>query len=230
MKILSWNVERPNNNPKAVKNTFIINLIQKINPDLIFLTETNAIINFKGYYCHQSAALPQVHEKQSYKSGENRIAIFSKFPIEKTIATYDPYTAVCCEINSRIGPLTLYGSIIGSFGGKDEFFKKDLQQQQSEIEKLAKFQNVIYSGDFNISFSGFPYPSKEAIYDMNDFFKANALRNITGGNENSVLHVVVSKTLLKDKKIKQEMMEIGTQISDHNLIVVEIDWQWRQHF
>ena len=223
MKILSWNVERPNNNPNAVKNTFIINLIQNLNPDLIFLTETNTAINFKGYYCHQSLELPPVYGNQAYKPGENRIAIFSKFPIEKTIATYDPYTAVCCEINSGIGPLILYGSIIGSFGGKDDFFKKDLQQQQSDIENLAKHQNVIYSGDFNISFSGFPYPGREVIYDMNDFFMANALRNITGGNENSVLHVVVSKALMNGKKIKQEMMEVGTQISDHNLVVVEID-------
>jgi len=223
MKILSWNVERPNNNPNAVKNTFIVNLIEKLNPDLIFLTETNAAINFKEYYCHQSLELPPVYENQAYKPGENRITIFSKFPIEKTIATYDPYTAVCCEVNSGIGPLILYGSIIGSFGGKDDFFKKDLQQQQSEIENLAKHHNVIYSGDFNISFSGFPYPSREVIYDMNDFFKANALRNITGGNENSVTHVVVSKALLNGKKIKQEMMEVGTQISDHNLVVVEID-------
>ena len=98
-----------------------------------------------------------------------------------------------------------------------------MQQQQSEIENLAKSQNVIYSGDFNISFSGFPYPSREVIYDMDDFFKANTLRNITGGNENSVLHVVVSKALLNGKKIKQEMIEVGTQISDHNIEVVEID-------
>ncbi|GEP51965.1 hypothetical protein FNO01nite_26370 [Flavobacterium noncentrifugens] len=223
MKILSWNVERPNNNPNAVKNTFIINLIQEINPDIIFLTETNAAIQFEGYYSHQSTQLPPIHENQSYKSGENRIAIFSKFPIEKIIATYDSYTAVCCEINSAIGPLILYGSIIGSFGGKDAFFKTDLQQQQSEIENLSKHQNLIYSGDFNISFSGFPYPAKNVIYETNDFFKANALRNITGGNENSVIHVVVSKALLNGKKIKQEMMEVGTQISDHNLVVVEID-------
>ena len=160
--------------------------------------------------------------KPVLQTRRNRIAIFSKFPIEKTIETYDPYTAVCREVNSGIGPLILYGSIIGSFGGKDDFFKNDLQHQQGEIENLAKHHNVIYSGDFNISFSGFPCPSREVIYDMNDFFMANALRNITGGNENSVLHVVVSKALLNGKKIKQEMTEVGTQISDHNLVVVEI--------
>lgn len=50
-----------------------------------------------------------------------------------------------------------------------------------------------------------------------------ATRNITGGNENSVLHVVVSKALLNGKKIKQEMIAVGTQISDHHLVVVEIE-------
>ena len=115
----------------------------------------------------------------------------------------------------------MYGSIIGSFGGKDEFFKNDLQNQKREIEILARNQNLIYSGDLNISFSGFPYPSKDVIYEMNDFFNLNLLKNITSANENSAIHIVASKEVLNGKKIKQEMIEIEAQISDHNLVLVE---------
>lgn len=222
MKILSWNLERPNKNPKSIKNIFIIELIEKINPDIIFLTETNSSINFSGYFCHKSTELPEIHDNQHYKTGENRITIFSKFPIEKIIETYDSYTAICCKINSEIGELLLYGSIIGSFGGKDEFFKNDLRNQKYEIEILARNQNLIYSGDLNISFSGFPYPSKNIIYEMNDFFNLNLLKNITSVYENSAIHIVASKEILKAKKIKQEMIEIETQISDHNLVLVEM--------
>jgi len=222
MKILSWNLERPNNNDNSIKNKFIIDLIEKINPEIIFLTETNSSINFKEYFCHKSMVLPEIHEGQNYKPGENRITIFSKFPIENIIETYDSYTAICCRVNSEIGDLTLYGSIIGSFGGKDKFFKNDLQNQKYEIEDLAENENVIYSGDLNISFSGFPYPSKDVIYEMNDFFNLNSLKNITSGNENSAIHIIASKEILKGKKLKQEMIEIESQISDHNVILVEM--------
>jgi len=222
MKILSWNLERPKNISNSDKNIFILDVIQMINPDIIFLTETNSIINFKNYYVHQSAELPELHENEKYRVGENRISIFSKFQIEKVIETYDAYTAICCLVNSPIGKLTLYGSIIGSFGGKDKYFKKDLEFQKSEIETLAKSQNLIYSGDFNISFSGFPYPSKNVILEMSDFFKSNSLVNSTNENKDSAIHVVASCEILKDKKLHNEMVEINRKISDHNLIIVEI--------
>jgi hypothetical protein len=118
MKILSWNLERPNNNPDSVKNIFIFDLIEKINPDIIFLTETNSSFHFQNYFCHHSLDLPALHDGQVYRNRENRVSIFSRFEIENTIETYEAYTAICCEINSPFGPLTLYGSIIGSLGGR----------------------------------------------------------------------------------------------------------------
>lgn len=222
MKILSWNLERPKNISNSDKNIIITDLIQILNPDILFLTETNSAIEFKNYFVHQSVELPKLHDNQEYKVGENRISIFSKFQIEEVIETYDAYTAICCIVNSPIGKLTLYGSIIGSFGGKDKYFKKDLEFQKYEIARLAKSQNLIYSGDFNISFSGFAYPSKSVILEMSDFFTSNSLVNITNGNENSAIQVVTSSEILKDKKLSQEMVEIDRKISDHNLIIVEM--------
>ncbi|MCF8254577.1 MAG: endonuclease/exonuclease/phosphatase family protein [Bacteroidia bacterium] len=73
MKILSWNLERPNNNPDSGKNIFIVDLIEKINPDIIFLTETNSSIQFQNYFCHHSIALPEFHDGQVYRKGENRV-------------------------------------------------------------------------------------------------------------------------------------------------------------
>lgn len=222
MRILSWNLERPNNNPNSDKNIFIIKLIEKLNPDIIFLTETNSSINLENYFIYQSTELPKIHEKQEYKKGENRVTIFSKFSIEKTFETYDAYTAICCQIDSPLGKLTLYGSIIGSFGGKDSYFENDLKNQKLEIERFAKNQNLIYSGDFNISFSGFPYPSIIKVAEMNDFFNSNSLENLTRKNNNSVVHIVANRNILSEKTHAQEMIQIERKISDHNLILVEI--------
>lgn len=196
--------------------------IAKLNPNIIFLTETNSCITFKNYFAHQSIELPRLHENQKYKNGENRVTIFSKFPIESTIKTYDPYTAICCQISTPIGKLTLYGSIIGSFGGRDQYFENDLKNQKLEIERLVKDQNLIYSGDFNISFSGFPYPNKIKTTEMNEFFDSNSLRNLTRENKDSAIHIVTSQSILKDKTVFQEMIEIERKYSDHNLIALKI--------
>ncbi|MFT3794923.1 endonuclease/exonuclease/phosphatase family protein [Flavobacterium sp.] len=221
MKILSWNVERPKNNPVSPKNIFIIDWIGKIKPDIVFLTETNSAIRFEKYHCCQSAALPAIHDGQAYRDGENRVSVWSKFPIVKQLPTYDPYTAICCEIDTPLGHLVLYGSIIGSFGGRGAFFEKDLQFQKRDIEKWAPGNNLIYSGDFNISFSGFPYPSKNTIAEMNAFFDSNALVNLTGKNENSVLHIVVSQSMVSGRAINQQMIKMDRKISDHPAIVAE---------
>lgn len=223
MKIVSWNLERPNNNPNSEKNIFKMDCIAKLNPDIIFLTETNSSINFKNHFIHQSIELPEIYENQKYLNGENRVTIFSKFPIENIIETYDSYTAVCCQIDSPLGKLTLYGSIIGSFGGRDKYFENDLKNQKIEMEKLAKGQNLIYSGDFNISFSGHPYPSKIKALEMVSFFDSNSLENLTSENKDSVIHIVASQNILKERIIFQKMIEIDRKFSDHNLILVEIE-------
>lgn len=199
-----------------------MNLIEKINPDIIFLTETNSSIHFQNFFCHHSLALPEFHDGQVYKSGENRVSKFSRFEIENTIETYDAYTAICCEINSPIGPMTLYGSIIGSLGGRGQLFEKDLLFQKTEIEKLAKSGRLIYAGDFNIAFSGLPYPSKRVVQEMTDFFNLNSLTITTSENKDSAIHVVVSNEILNGRIAKPEMLAIERKISDHNLVLLDL--------
>jgi endonuclease/exonuclease/phosphatase family metal-dependent hydrolase len=222
MKILSWNLERPNNNPGSIKNIYIVDLIEKINPDIFFLTETNSSIQFQNYFYRHSLALPVIHDGQDYKNGENRVSIFSRFEIENTIETYDVYTAICCGINSPLGALTLYGSIIGSLGGRGQLFDKDLLLQKTEIEKLAKSGRLIYAGDFNISFSGLPYPSKKVVQEMMDFFNLNSLGITTSENNDSAIHIVMSNEILNGRVAKREMIAIDRKISDHNLILLEL--------
>jgi hypothetical protein len=211
-------------NKKLDKNFFICELIKKINPDIVFLTETNSIINFAPeYFSLQSKALPCFYENQKYFDGENRISIFSKFEFIRELKTYDDYTSVCGEVKTPYGTLILYGSIIGSFGGKDVYFRNDLERQKEEIGKLSKMGNVCYSGDFNISFSGFPYPSRVVRQEMNDFFLNNHLINTTQQHENSVIHIVLSENLTYELEIKSQMIPIERKISDHNLVVTDMN-------
>ena len=220
MKILSWNLQRPNKDINSSKNQFILETINALDPDVIFLTETNTAINFKYYFKLESAKLPNFHENQKYLEGENRITIFSKYPLISQIKTYDNYTAVCGEISTELGDLMLYGSVIGSFGGKDKFFESDFVHQKEEIKNCTK--NICISGDFNISFSGFPYPSRKIISETEQFFQENNLINLTKDNRDCALHIVLTKDFIKDRTCKTQMIIIDRKISDHNVVLVEI--------
>jgi exonuclease III len=221
MKIISWNIERPKIDKKLAKNKFIIEQINLLNPDIIFLTETNSIIDFgTDYYSLKSEELPKIHDNQDYYQGENRVTIFSKYKFENIFETYDKFSSVCGKVETEFGVLNLYGSIIGSFGGKDLYFKNDLKHQKIDILRLDG--NICFSGDFNISFSGFPYPNKQTINETNEFFKENKLVNLTNKNENCAIHIVFNEDFISDKKIQTKMTIIERKISDHNLVITEI--------
>jgi endonuclease/exonuclease/phosphatase family metal-dependent hydrolase len=232
MKILSWNIERPQIDKKLDKNLFIINKIKEIDPDIIFLTETNSIIDFlSNYYKIQTIPLPDNYENNLYYTGENRVTIFSKYEfMDTSFKTYDPYTSVCGEIITPFGNLILYGSIIGSFGivgSKNmEYFNKDFEGQQKDIQKLNIKENICYSGDFNMTFlSDYykeGYPKKE-VRRMNDFFKENSLINKTEQNNNCVIHIVLSKKFIESKNVKPGRQQIERHISDHDFVTLEIE-------
>lgn len=101
-------------------------------------------------------------------------------------------------------------------------FEKDLLFQKTEIERLSKSGKLIYAGDFNVFFSGYPYPSKKVIIEMNDFFNLNSLAITTSENNDSAIHIVVSNEILNGKAAKQDMIAIDRKISDHNLVLLEL--------
>lgn len=83
MKIAIWNLMRPN--AKTVdRNRLFINTINKIDLDIIILTETNSIIEFGDkYFSASTKSLPVKYEDFSYEAGENRATILSKFLFKK---------------------------------------------------------------------------------------------------------------------------------------------------
>lgn len=223
MKILSWNLERPKKN-QFTKINHIKNLVKAENADIIIVTESNYCIDFgEEYSVLKTDILPSFHDNQNYFEGENRVSIYSKFPIKKHIPTYDSLTSVCGLIETNFGKLNIYGSIIGSFGGKGFQFKNDLEHQKKDIENLHG--NICFSGDFNISFSGWKYPSQKVIDETKDFFNIQNMKIITENNKDSAIHTVINNEFLTDKIYTTRMIEIDRNISDHNLIICEISNQ-----
>lgn len=220
MKILSWNIERPKIHQKE-KIGFIKELILSENPDIIFLTETNLCLDFGAeYFSIHSKELPDFHDGQKYNEKENRVSIFSKYPFLETIKTYDEYTAICGKIKAEDEETMLYGSIIGCFGGRDLFFENDLKNQKNEIQNLKG--NICFSGDFNISFSGWKYPNKKIIEETKAFFENENLKILTEENEDCAIHIVMDNDFINHKILKSKMIKIDRKISDHNAVICEI--------
>ncbi|WPO83971.1 endonuclease/exonuclease/phosphatase family protein [Chryseobacterium sp. JJR-5R] len=221
MKIISWNIARPKVNQHS-RIFFIKSIIESEEPDLIVLTETSRCIGFgKAYHELHSETLPALHENQLYEEKENRVSLFSKYPIETQYTTYDPYTSICGNINTDFGPLIMYLSIIGSFGGRNSYFTHDLHCQKEEIKNMKG--NICYSGDFNISFSGWKYPSEKVIDETKAFFSQHNLEILTEKNENSAIHIVMNKKFLKDKMVIQHIVSIDRKVSDHHLVSCTIE-------
>ena len=92
MKIATWNLERPSKISRH--NQAIIDCLEKIDADILILTETNEIINFGGKYnnFHTSKL-----EENYYKEGEKRVSIYSKFNAIQYFKTFRNNTSIWVE-------------------------------------------------------------------------------------------------------------------------------------
>ena len=108
MRIATWNVER-------LKHINCMGKIQDLclaaKADIFVLTETDERLSLDYDYSCKTLPAKQVIGKL-YAETENRVTIFSKYPIVKQHESYDPYTALCAEVETDRGNLIVYGTIM----------------------------------------------------------------------------------------------------------------------
>ncbi len=211
MKIINWNVGRPSGN----KSIQIIEKLIELNGDIVVLTETNSGIKLPSNYLHvHTDLLPVNFDGIKYKIGENRVSIWTKYPILKTYNTYDKFISICAELSTPLGIIAIYGTIIGILGGKGQRFKEDLTAQISDYERLVPGRNFCIIGDFNIIFNGYAYPSLIARQTSNDFFDQYSLKNLTESIIDCVDHIAMSKGFTGSHNIKIETWNHEKALSD----------------
>ena len=222
MRITTWNLMRPNARTTD-RNQYFLDTIQKSNSDIIILTETNDLIDpGKDYESASSLPLPASFESFNYAEGEKRVSVYSKYPFGESFEVSDPYTSVCREISTPWGALIFYATIIGVTGGKDERFKKELIGQQNDILHLAKTNRLCVAGDYNISFSGYPYPSRNVGEEFAAFLADNNLNLLTKEIADVPDHIAISGNFLEDCQYLSSRMVIDQKISDHHLVTTNL--------
>ena len=205
------------------RNKLFLKTLQDIDSDIVVLTETNSVINLgDNYYSVSTLPLPEVIKDVKFKQGENRVTIFSKTAFIKNIPTVDAYTSVCAETLTALGPIIIYGTIIGYLGGNRKPFEEDLEKQTLDISDLVKHGNLCFAGDLNVAFSGSAYPSKLIVDDVSKRFDDLDLKIVTKDFKDSAIHAVISNSFLNRFIYTVEELFFDKKTTDHRLITITI--------
>ena len=218
MKIATWNIDRLKRKKDLIP---IAESIQKIDADILILTEYNKILELPNYK-YQIETLKISENQYNYKETERRVSIFSKFPIKQVFKTYDEMTSCCAEIQTNFGNLIVYGTIVGILGYSDKNFKTDLEKQTKDINSLSKLGHFCYSGDLNTSFSDNYYFTHFGRNTFLECFESNNLKNITENLKENIDHIVLSENFSKNFKYEIVEWNIDKKLSDHKGICLKL--------
>ena len=101
MRIATWNVERLKHKKAHDR---ILRAIEKVQADVLILTETDERVHPPYQYSVHTRRLCEAPAEYTlpsiYASSENRVSVFSIYPIVGEYETYDPYTAICPDIET----------------------------------------------------------------------------------------------------------------------------------
>ena len=157
-----------------------------------------------------------------YAATENRVSIYTNYPCVKQYDTYDKYTALCVELDTDIGSLLVYGTIIGVIGNRDESFKQDLLLQTKDYEHLAKIGSICICGDFNCSFSDNYYFTNFGREKLSASFAYNNISLLTGNQPECIDHIAVSQDFINVATVNVSEWNLDKALSDHKGTVAEI--------
>lgn len=224
LRIATWNIDRPTQTGWK-KNPIIVEKLREIDADIWVLTETNAAIvpeskrpdPLCGY-----VGLASLPESPS-RPGQNRSTVWSRLGITRAIKTFDSDTAVCAEVETRIGPMLVYGTIITYWADRGKNNSNNWVEHQKEIGnhsadwmRIKKaFPNHIMcvAGDFNQNRDRTqwfldPTGNQESVDQLTEELEMNSLICVTeqdmrkekGISRANIDHICVSKHIAERMK------------------------------
>ena len=239
VRIATWNLECPKQNG-WVKNQRRLDKIREIDADVWVLTETNAAIALPSdYEPVASASISGYHA-----AGENLSTIWSRWKVLRSIPTFDPLWAVCAEVDSPLGAMIIYGTVITYANDKGisgtakqwEEHRRSIHQHHEDwlrIQKQYPNHLMCIAGDFNQSRdqSGW-YEEKQsvellstALHDLSVVCVTEENLQTKGLSRSTVDHICLSENL------QSHQLEVGAwegttsengKMSDHNGMFVDL--------
>jgi hypothetical protein len=218
MIIATWNIERLKHKSDIV---LINSILDELKAGILVLTETDkqaAPVNYK--FCVQTPKLKEI-KPDYYLESENRITIYTNYEITRQHETYDKYTSLCVELETELGPLIVYGTIIGIYGNRNSNFNADLSLQIKDYQKLSIEKNFCLIGDYNISFADNYYFTHNGRNELNKVFKECELNLLTRDISECIDHIAVSERFKTNLEIEIGEWNLDKKLSDHKGIYVD---------
>ena len=190
--------------------------------DILVLTETDNQVDSTNYqFCNETPKLTEI-QPDYYKESENRVTIYTNSEIIRQYETYDKYTSLCVELETELGPLIVYGTIIGIYGNRTKNFNTDLSQQISDYQKLSKEKNFCIIGDYNISFADNYYFTNNGRNELNNLFRQCNMNLLTRYQTECIDHIAISDNFTTNLGIEIGEWNLDKSLSDHKGIYVEL--------
>lgn len=218
MRIATWNVERLKHKRELDR---MQECCMRARADILVLTETDRGIKPPYPYCFETMPVKPVWP-DLYRDTENRVSIYSRYACIREHPTFDRYTALCVELETELGNLIVYGTIMGILGNRDSSYVRDLQKQTGDIRRLSGLGNLCVIGDYNCSFSDNYYFTESGRGALRQCFAENKMTVLTASRPECVDHIAVSDALVSGYRTAVEEWNIDKELSDHKGIVVDI--------
>jgi hypothetical protein len=234
IRIATWNLERPKLKGWA-RNPRIINKIKEVNADLWVFTETNASISpGDDYFSVARLPVPKYHSL-----GESFTTIWTKWRMLRHIET-NTECGVCVEIDSPLGPMIVYGTIITYANdpgpnGKSKLWiehRKSIDEHAKDwtlIKQAYPHHHFIVAGDFNQCLDDSGWYHWESYQQLKRTLQDCSLECLTRNkfkelSRLTVDHVCASEGL-KSRVVNEYSWEGRNDdgpMSDHNGVMVEL--------
>lgn len=220
MRMATWNIERFKHLRETDK---IYANLDDVNADILVLTEADRRIC--PAFQHQFHTLPLSGlQSNFYQKTERRVSIYTNYKCIQQIDTYDNHTAICIEIETELGNLLVYGTIMGIFGNREKSFQTDLLKQMQDIRKFsAEGKQICVIGDYNLTFGDNYYYTKSGRELVDATFRECKIEILTRKRLECVDHIAISKSFIRDKKVVIYEWNQDKKLSDHKGIFVEIN-------
>lgn len=242
IRLATWNLDHASNGSRPIQAQ--IEAITNVGANILVLTETCESVNLSALY-------PYYEASTTNKYGKNYSAIWSRWPVVQRIRTYDDETAVCTLLDTPIGNLLIYGTILtyhadkGSQGTsrKWEEHNKEITRQGDDwyrLQSLTKDVPMIVAGDFNQTRDGSgKYCSPNGIQLLDEQLNRNSLFCVTdedfgkngklrpdpikGCYRHNIDHICITKNQFDIERVGAWDHFVGShELSDHNGVFVDL--------
>lgn len=218
MRIATWNIERLKHKDKIDE---IKSLCQDIKADIMVLTEADKRLQLDYKYCIETLPAKDINP-ELYRDTENRVSIYTDYPVIRRYDTYDKYTALCVELETEQGNLLVYGTIMGNFGNREKSYMPDLEKQMEDVRRLSALGSICIAGDYNCSFSDNYYFVTDGRNLVRNTFEECGISILTEMQPQCIDHIAVSDSFVGNAVVNVSEWNMEKTLSDHKGIMTEI--------